>query len=297
MANRQIRHFLVAVTFGLASIASDWAIAGKTDIEWLTGHWCASEGNHIVEEYWLPPHKGVAIGMGRTRSAEATKGFEYFRMVDIDGTQSYVAQPGGRPPTVFKRTSGGKGWVRFENLDHDFPQRIEYRREGAGLHATVSGVGGDGAERVIRFDYRPCDSLAPVNAGADVAAIKAIREESNLAIARHDVETVVSSLDEDYVITISTGDILYGREPQAATWADHFAEFRDVVYVRTPTEVTISDAYPLAIENGTWEGSRTTPNGKLNNSGSYTASWRKVDGAWKIRSELFVGLACEGADC
>ena len=85
---------------------------------------------------------------------------------------------------------------------------------------------------MIRFDYRPCDSLAPVNAGADVAAIKAIREESN-----------------------------------------------------------------LAIENGTWEGSRTTPNGKLNNSGSYTASWRKVDGAWKIRSELFVGLACEGADC
>ena len=232
MANRQIRHFLVAVTFGLASIAGDWAIAGKTDIEWLTGHWCAGEGNHIVEEYWLPPHKGVAIGMGRTRSAEDTKGFEYFRILDIDGTQSYVAQPGGRPPTVFKRTSGGKGWVRFENLDHDFPQRIEYRREGAGLHATVSGAGSDGAERVIRFDYRPCDSLAPVNAGADVAAIKAIREESN-----------------------------------------------------------------LAIENGTWEGSRTTPNGKLNNSGSYTASWRKVDGAWKIRSELFVGLACEGADC
>ena len=132
---------------------------------------------------------------------------------------------------------------------------------------------------------------------ADVAAIKSIRAESNRAIARHDSETVVASLDEDYVITISSGEILYGRAPQVESWARHFAEFPDVVYIRTPTQVTLSNAYPLAVENGSWEGSMTTPNGTLEKDGSYTAMWRKVDGVWKIRSELFVGLNCEGVDC
>ncbi len=47
---------------------------------------------------------------------------------------------------------------------------------------------------------------------------------------------------------------------------------------------------PLAIENGTWVGTMTTPNGGLERGGQYTAAWRKTDGAWKIYSELFVVL-------
>jgi ketosteroid isomerase-like protein len=225
----------------------------------------------------------------------ATTGFEYFRITEIDGELSYVAQPGGREPTRFKRVAGGENWARFENPAHDFPQGIEYRRKGEELHASVSGPGEGAEDKVIRFAYVPCDSLSVDS--ADVTAIKSIRSESNRAIARHDVEAVVTSLDEDYVITISSGEILYGRAPQDESWAGHFAEFPDVVYLRTPAQVTLSNAYPLAVENGTWEGSMTTPNGKLEKGGSYTAMWRKVDGIWKIRSELFVGLICEGVDC
>jgi ketosteroid isomerase-like protein len=80
--------------------------------------------------------------------------------------------------------------------------------------------------------------------------------KSNDAIARHDVDALQSFLDEDFVITISTG----------------------------------------AIEHGTWVGSRTSENGKLENGGQYTAAWRKTDGVWRIYSELFVGLFCSGAD-
>ncbi len=224
-----------------------------------------------------------------------TTGFEYFRIADVDGVQSFIAQPGGRPPTAFKRTGGGENWIRFENPDHDFPQRIEYRREGNGLHAEVAGPGANGKETVINFDSVPCGSKAGVNVDTD--AIRSVRAGSNQAIARHDVEAIVSSLDQEYVITMSTGDILPGREPQAESWSQHFAQFPDVVYVRTPSNVTISEAYPLAIENGTWLGTMTTQNGALEKGGQYTASWRKADGAWKIYSELFVGLYCHGEDC
>ena len=107
--------------------------------------------------------------------------------------------------------------------------------------------------------------VSPLFAGedGDADAIRSVRAESNQAIARHDVEAIVSSLYKEYVITVSTGDILPGREPQAGSWSQHFDEFPDVVYVRTPSNVTVSQAYPLAIENGTWVGTMTTQNGAL----------------------------------
>jgi hypothetical protein len=123
---------------------------------WIAGHWCADLGDETVEELWLPPHGGVMVGLGRTRNPERTTGFEYFRIADTGGVQMYIAQPGGRPPTSFKRTAGGERWVRFENPDHDFPQRIEYRRQGDVLHAEVAGPGDNGEEAVIGFDYSPC---------------------------------------------------------------------------------------------------------------------------------------------
>ena len=131
----------------------------------------------------------------------------------------------------------------------------------------------------------------------DAKAIQTARMKSNEAIARHDVNALQSYLDEDFVIAISTGAIERSRDDHGRGFAAHFDEFPDVIYVRTPSEITLSEAYPLAIEHGTWVGSRTTENGKLENGGQYTAAWRKADGVWRIYSELFVGLYCNGADC
>jgi len=255
---------------------------------WMAGHWCADMGEETVEELWLPPRGNVMPGMGRTLNPDRTAGFEYLRIVDLDGIQRFIAQPGGQPPTVFGRTAGGENRARFENPDHDFPQRIEYWKEGETLHAEVGGPGDNGEESVIRFDYRPCGAQALE--GDDEKSIRSAREGSNQAIAQHDVDGIVSFLDDEYVITISSGVIENGRETAAESWAGHFAEFPDVVYVRTPEEVTISSSNPLAIENGTWVGTMTTPDGALERGGQYTAAWRKTDGAWKIYSELFVVL-------
>jgi ketosteroid isomerase-like protein len=137
----------------------------------------------------------------------------------------------------------------------------------------------------------------PVRAEGDVETIQARRMESNAAIARHDVDALQSFLDDDFVITISTGAIERSRDEHGKSFALHFEAYPDVVYVRTPSEITLSEAYPLAIEHGTWVGSRTGANGKLENGGEYTAAWRKTDGVWRIYSELFVGLYCHGADC
>jgi len=156
--DRISKSFLIATALAMPLIGSAKAEDANPALDWMAGHWCVDMGGDIAEELWLPPHGGVMVGLGRTRNSERTTGFEYLRIVDLDGVQSFIAQPGGRPPTSFWRTAGGEHWIRFENPDHDFPQRIEYRREGKVLHAEVGGPGENGEEAVINFDYGPCRS-------------------------------------------------------------------------------------------------------------------------------------------
>jgi hypothetical protein len=52
-----------------------------------------------------------------------------------------------------------------------------------------------------------------------------------------------------------------------------------------------------AAEFGDWVGNWTADKGPIEVGGSYSASWRKVDGVWKIQSEIFVTLFCNGAAC
>lgn len=128
-----------------------------TPLDWMAGHWCTDSGGQTIEEVWLPPRGGVLVGLGRVHTMDRTVGFEFLRITQVDGVQTYIAQPGGQPPTHFTRKASGEDWVRFENPEHDFPQRIEYRRAGDHLHAEVAGPGKNGVEAVIRLEYSACE--------------------------------------------------------------------------------------------------------------------------------------------
>ena len=128
------------------------------DFGWISGHWCGTSGDERIEEHWLPPAGGVLLGVARTVKGEELLSFEYVRIVIEDGVPAYVAQPNGSPPTTFRRTAGGRDWARFENPAHDFPTRVEYRRQGDALHAEIAGAGEDGKEMVFLFDYLRCPS-------------------------------------------------------------------------------------------------------------------------------------------
>ncbi len=125
-------------------------------LDWISGHWCSSSNGEKIEEIWLPAHGGVMLGMSRTQDGDRTSGFEYMRIVLVDQHPAFMAQPGGRPPVNFLRTDGDRNWVRFENPEHDFPKRIEYRRQGDTLHAMIAGPGKDGKEFEISFEFVPC---------------------------------------------------------------------------------------------------------------------------------------------
>jgi hypothetical protein len=52
---------------------------------------------------------------------------------------TFTATVPGQPPTAFVLRPGPPGEATFENLAHDFPQRVIYRRCGEDLCARIEG--------------------------------------------------------------------------------------------------------------------------------------------------------------
>ena len=123
------------------------------DLAWMSGRWETTTANNVVtEEAWSAPRAGLMLGHSRTTSGERTREFEFLRIIaDEDGVLSYVAQPGGGAPVEFRMTAHGATSATFDNPQHDFPQRIVYRRSGDTMVATISALDGSHA---MSWTYR-----------------------------------------------------------------------------------------------------------------------------------------------
>ncbi|HEX3276493.1 MAG TPA: DUF6265 family protein, partial [Gemmatimonadales bacterium] len=76
------------------------------------------------------------------------------RLFERRGRLVYAAAPSGQSPAEFTSVSVSDSGVTFENLDHDFPQRVRYRRAGPdSLLARVEGLR-RGTLRGVDFGYR-----------------------------------------------------------------------------------------------------------------------------------------------
>ena len=115
------------------------SLTAQPDLTWLSGDWIDCSGDTIVEERWLGPAGGVMIGANLTRG-KGSASFEFFRIARSKaGNWAYFAQPGGRPPVEFTLTETNGTRAVFQNLRHDFPQRVIYWRDGENLAARVEG--------------------------------------------------------------------------------------------------------------------------------------------------------------
>lgn len=108
-------------------------------LSWMAGHWRRAAGNESSEELWLPPAGNLMLGLGRSVAGGKTQFFEYLRIEARDGQLAYVASPLGGGTTDFALREAVGERAIFENLAHDFPQRIIYWRDGAGLCARIEG--------------------------------------------------------------------------------------------------------------------------------------------------------------
>jgi len=120
------------------------AITDVGALAWLDGCWTGTVNQRDFREQWSPMRGGVLLGFGSTVYQGKLQSYEYLRIESRPDGVYYVAIPSGQKEDAFKLvsiTTDEKDTIfTFANPDHDFPQRIIYRRGTEGwLYATIEG--------------------------------------------------------------------------------------------------------------------------------------------------------------
>ena len=120
-------------------------------LAWLAGCWQRVTETSRMEEQWMAPRGDMMLGMSRVLRGAETIAHEAMRIEARGDTLVFVANPSGQRQAEFRSMEIDASGVVFENLEHDFPQRVIYRHAaGDSLHARIEGLD-DGAERGIDF--------------------------------------------------------------------------------------------------------------------------------------------------
>ena len=122
-------------------------------VAWMKGCWQARGPSRIVEERWTAPVAGHMMGTGRTIRGDSLVEYEQIILRVQGGALAYEAHPSGQTPATFTARAASDTMVVFENPQHDFPQRVGYRKAGAdSLIAWVEGTM-NGRTRRPEFRY------------------------------------------------------------------------------------------------------------------------------------------------
>jgi len=129
---------------------------------WLAGCWELRAPGRVTLEMWMPPGADLMLGASRTITGTTVREFEQIRIRAEGGRLVYTAVPSGQKETGFPSMHTSDTLLVFENLAHDFPQRVLYRRRGAdSLVARIEGPGSNNTTRGINFPMRRVSCTAP----------------------------------------------------------------------------------------------------------------------------------------
>jgi hypothetical protein len=141
-----------------STVAIGQPLATTSDLSFLAGCWRMEGKGRVVEEHWMAPAGGSLIGMSRTVVNGKTSEYEFLHIRDLPAGLAYIAKPSNQPEATFMATSKTADEIVFENLAHDFPQRIRYRVAGNRLHARIEGTM-NGKAHGIDFTYTRTDCI------------------------------------------------------------------------------------------------------------------------------------------
>lgn len=120
----------------------------------------------------------------------------------------------------------------------------------------------------------------------DKDEILRLRNASNISLKNFD-DAHLNMLTDDVLITTGNGTLIQGKE-NLKTYMSK-ANGPKMYWVRTPTEIEVNSSLGLAWETGTWKGYTESGVNSVT-GGKYSAHWSKIEGAWRIKSQLFVTL-------
>jgi hypothetical protein len=143
---------LLAVAHCIVPTTSSAQNAELAALSWLAGCWAAEGRDAGSGEQWSQLAGGTMLGVGRTVRNGETVDYEFLQIRrNAEGKIVYIALPSGQTETSFVLTAATQDTFTFDNPQHDFPQRVIYRRMPEGrLWVRIEG-NRDGAARGVDF--------------------------------------------------------------------------------------------------------------------------------------------------
>ena len=120
---------------------------------WIAGCWESNDTakRRTTAEHWMKPAGGLMLGVGRTVKNDRAVDFEFMRIEQKNENIFFIAKPkSNKDETPFKLIKLSAFEAVFENPDHDFPQRVIYKRAGKKLTGRIEG-NKDG--KVLAIDF------------------------------------------------------------------------------------------------------------------------------------------------
>lgn len=123
-------------------------------LAWLEGRWERNSPAMVVQEQWLPALGNTMMCIGRTVKGDSLVDYELVIIREHGARFAYEAHPAGQETATFLSTTITESSIVFENLQHDFPQRVGYQLIGGdSLLAWIEGPS-KGQTKRIEFPYR-----------------------------------------------------------------------------------------------------------------------------------------------
>lgn len=147
----------LALVFAIAAASGHAApIDDVQALSWMAGTWISEADGAVTRETWLTPRDGAMAGAGQSNRPGKPPSIEHMKITTEPGGATFTALVPGQPPTPFVLKSARDGEAVFENLAHDFPQRVIYRRCDTDLCARIEGLM-DGRLESQEWRYRRAD--------------------------------------------------------------------------------------------------------------------------------------------
>lgn len=241
---------------------------------WLLGDWRADGKDTSFHESWteVSPKSFEGTGIERTKADGAVKAEEALRLVEMAGSVYYVSKVTHNEwPVAFRLTGCDDGNYVFENSAHDFPKRLEYRRDG--LDRVVVRVS-DGGEQGFTLDFRR--ACAEVRPSGDVFAAEDARFAAMIAA---NPEEIRRRLSDNLLYTHSNASV-ENREQLIETIVSGRMKYHEVI----PEERTLWYAGDFtAIVRGRGRFKVQAGETPLDLRLRYLAIYALEDDEWKLR--------------
>lgn len=139
---------IVLATAGAATKAPAEPVGQR--FAWLAGCWGGEKGSTAFREIWTVASPDLMVAHSVTTKPSKPAEFEYLRLETREGKATYVAQPGGAPPTAFEWSAADStaDTSVFVNMQHDFPKRVAYRKVDASSLLAWIDAGPKGSLKV-----------------------------------------------------------------------------------------------------------------------------------------------------